>query len=160
MRVPCLCTRPLAFFYVEFLRSVLHRRDTQDKGQKVGRKRKATRTAGQYLMMLSLTRCTELCGGGSEVVQAAGKLHHVRICAGALGLLLVILAARWGRGGVMGFCHFPHVAGGQASMYRCLNFVSVFCLRAGKYGVYLCVVHAESIYCPKGSQHQCRLCSG
>lgn len=36
-------------------------------------KRKATRTAGQALMMLSLNALTNLCGAGP-----AEKLHHVR----------------------------------------------------------------------------------
>lgn len=38
-------------------------------------KRKASRTAGQRLVMTSLTKLTELCGGSSA---AAEKLHHVR----------------------------------------------------------------------------------
>lgn len=54
-------------------------------------------------MMLSLARCTELCGGDSEVVKAAGKLHHVRFRAGAPGLFLGILTGGWGRVG--GFCY-------------------------------------------------------
>lgn len=47
----------------------------QDKRQRVGAKRKATRTAGQLLMLISLSRLTELCGGNTE---QAEKLHHVR----------------------------------------------------------------------------------
>ncbi|CAM9322753.1 unnamed protein product [Ectocarpus sp. 12 AP-2014] len=45
----------------------------QDKGQRVGAKRKATRTAGQQLMLISLSLLTELCGGNAA---AAEKLHH------------------------------------------------------------------------------------
>lgn len=50
----------------------------QDKGRRVGAKRKATRTAGQLLSMLSLPRFTELCGTNPEGVEAARKLHNVR----------------------------------------------------------------------------------
>lgn len=66
-----------AFLQPLFL--VIHITLKQDKGRRVGAKRKATRTAGQLLSMLSLPRFTELCGTNPEGVEAARKLHNVRV---------------------------------------------------------------------------------
>eukprot|EP00752_Nemacystus_decipiens_P002508 g2355.t1 len=60
--------------YVQSICAALEKSlDTQNKGQRVGMKRKASRTAGQMLVMTSLTRLTDLCGGSAA---AAAKLHH------------------------------------------------------------------------------------
>ena len=74
VRVPGYKTRlilPISMRLMAFL-------SRQGQRQKVGVKRKATKTAGQVLMMLSLGALTNLCGAGPEGAQAAAKLHHVR----------------------------------------------------------------------------------
>ena len=59
--------------------SVVAHLSMQDQRQRVGVfKRKAKKTAGQVLMMLSLGVLTNLCGTGAEGAQAAVKLYHVR----------------------------------------------------------------------------------
>lgn len=40
-------------------------------------KRKASRTAGQLLSLLTLNRLTELCGGGAAGAAAGAKIHQV-----------------------------------------------------------------------------------
>lgn len=51
----------------------------QNAEQRSGRKRKRTiqKTAGQFLMLLSVSKLRDLCGGGMKGAKDADKLHQV-----------------------------------------------------------------------------------